>query len=61
MWYFRVGHGKRIKLPGSAVARRNARVAFRLVVIDNLAPGHIGQIARLRHVLNELAEVWGIE
>jgi len=48
-------------LPGSAVARRNARVAFRLVVIDNLAPGHIGQIARLRHVLNELAEVWGIE
>lgn len=48
-------------LPGSATARRNARIAFRQVVIDNLAPGHIGQVARLRYVLNELATVWGIE
>jgi hypothetical protein len=48
-------------MPGSATARRNARISFRLVVIDNLLPAQLGQVARLRHVLNELADVWGIE
>lgn len=48
-------------MPGSATARRNARIAFRLAVIDNLLPVQSGQVARLRHILNELANVWGIE
>lgn len=43
------------------VERRLIRIALRKVVIDNIYPHQAGQMWRIRHGLNELANVWEIE